>query len=189
MWLDRLSSHSTPSASPPPSANRSFSPASRRPSHLAPTSAPQRPGFTPRSSSLSLVSNDSTASLLASSRNPNGTGPKRPAAVSSTPDPLEVLEKLLGPKGKGLAPSSKAGDGVDTTEESGFELDFAGLSLQDFLEQETPESDLEAVYNMQTIDECMYNPTIFSSCLLAYSNRRTREGKVRRSPSVYTRLR
>jgi hypothetical protein len=153
MWLDRLSSHSTPSGSPPPPANRSYSPATRRASHLAPTSTPQRPGFSPRSSCLSLVSNDSSTSLLASSRKPNGSGLRRSSTAPNVTNPLEVLEKLLGPEGKAFAGQNT--DNGDTEDESYLELDFAGLSLHEFVAEGAPKEG--TVYNTQTIEECMKN--------------------------------
>ncbi|KUJ07369.1 uncharacterized protein LY89DRAFT_691822 [Mollisia scopiformis] len=57
--------------------------------------AAQRPGFTPRLSSFSINANDSTTSLLSSSRKPNGSGLKQSVTASEDPDPLEVIEKLL----------------------------------------------------------------------------------------------
>jgi vacuolar protein sorting-associated protein 52 len=163
MWLDRLSSHSTPSGSPPPPANRAYSPATRRPSHLAPSSAPQRPGFSPRSSSLSLASNDSTTSLLASSRKPNGSGLRQSSIVPDVTDPLEVLEKLLGPEREGLPePAKTAANGL--VDESDPELDFGGLSLQEVIAEE--DSKEETVYNAQTIEECMEILSILSEYLL-----------------------
>lgn len=153
MWLDRLSSHSTPSGSPPP-ANRSYSPAVRRPSHLAPTSTPQRPGFSPRSSSLSLVSNDSTTSLLASAKKPNGSALRQPSTVPDVTDPLEVLEKILGPEGKGVVvPANNTSNG-DAGDENDEVLDFGGLNLHEFVaSEELPKG--VTVYNAQTIEECM----------------------------------
>ena len=148
MWLDRL--HSTPSASSPPLTTRSAAP--RRPSHLAPSSAPQRPGFNPRSSSLSLASNESTTSLLASSRRPNGSGPKQSYAG---PDPLNILERLLGPEGKTLKESSEAVNGAGASGID-FELDFHGLSLRQLVTQEAADSRLEPVQNTQSIEECKY---------------------------------
>jgi hypothetical protein len=155
MWLDRLSSHSTPSGSPPPPSHRGISPAPRRPSHLAPSSAPQRPGFSPRSSSLSLASSESNTS--APVRN-HSSALKQSTTISNAPDPLVVLERLLGPEGKGATGTSKAINGVDKDEESDFALDLGGLSLRELLAQETPSSEPESVYNSQTIEECTYHP-------------------------------
>ena len=153
MWLDRLSSHSTPSGSPPP-ANRSYSPAARRPSHLAPNPTPQRPGFSPRSSSLSLVSNDSTTSLLASSKKPNGSGLRQSSSVPKVTDPFEVLEKILGPEGKRIAGPANSRSNGDEGDENDLELDFGGLNLHEFVAaDELPKE--ETLYNTQTIEECM----------------------------------
>jgi hypothetical protein len=155
MWLDRLSSHSTPSGSPPPPTNRAFSPASRRASHLAPSGAPQRPGFSPRSSSLSLASDGSSASLPAPSRT-HASALKQSTTISNAPDPLVVLERLLGPEGSS---SSKAANDADGSEESEFGIDFEGLSLRELLVQGSPLSEPEAGYTPQTIEECTYFST------------------------------
>lgn len=156
MWLDRLSGHSTPSATPPHS--RSFSPASRRTSHLAPQAAAQRPGFNPRSSSLSLVSNDSTTSLLGNARKVNGSGLKQSATVPDYPEPLEVLEKLLGSETQ-TTDGSNNGQNEDTVQETGNsedEFDFEGLSLSEFLNAGISENSDSLVYKSQTVDECKY---------------------------------
>jgi hypothetical protein len=158
MWLDRLSSHSTPSGSPPPPTNRAFSPATRRASHLAPSSGSQRPGFSPRSSSLSLASNDSSTSLPATSRN-HTSGLKQSTTISNAPEPLVVLERLLGPEGRGVTGTSKAINGVDGSEESEFGLDFEGLTLRELLAQESSTPEPEHVYTPQTVEECRYHPT------------------------------
>lgn len=161
MWLDRLSGHSTPavtpSASPPPSVNRAYSPAPRRPSHLAPISAKQRPGYTARSSSLSLNSNDSTTSLLASSRKPNGSGSTQSITTPDVKDPLEVLEKLLGPEGNVTAAASRVKNSVNGTglaeEDDEGGLDFEGLSLRELASRHVAPKET-IVYNAQTTEEC-----------------------------------
>ncbi|CZR62370.1 related to SAC2 protein [Phialocephala subalpina] len=159
MWLDRLSGHSTPAAtpsgSPPPPANRAYSPAPRRQSHLAPASAAQRPGFNPRSSSLSINSNDSTTSLLSSSRKPNGSGLKQSVTAPDVADPLEVLEKLLGPEGN--APDvSKPKSTVNGTRAAEYDdnedLDFEGLSLRELASRKFT-SEEGTVYTAQTTEE------------------------------------
>ena len=133
MWLDRLSGLSTPSPAPP-STSRAYSPAPpQRPSHLVPTSAPQRPIFSPRSSSLSVHSNDSTTSLLASSKRINGSSLKQSVTATDAPDPLKVLERLLGGDANGQVSGSQV-EGKETTElELEGELDFGGLSLREIL--------------------------------------------------------
>ncbi|TAQ91207.1 hypothetical protein B7494_g397 [Chlorociboria aeruginascens] len=159
MWLDRLSGHATPSGSPPPPANRaSFSPLPRRLSHLGPNnSLVQRSGFNPRSSSLSLVSNESTTSLLSSSRKPNGSGLKQSTIVLDVPEPLEVLENLLGTEGNTQANTSQSAvetSGANRTgsllKDNEGELDLEGLNLRDWI---TPSALDNSIYKSQTIEE------------------------------------
>jgi hypothetical protein len=154
MWLDRLS-NSTPTGSPPPT-KRAYSPAPpRRQTGHTPNST-QRPPFNARASSLSLGSNDSTTSLLAS-RRPTASTLKQVTTVSNVPNPLDVLEKLLGSEGMDEVKAKPATNGVhNTLGEVGFELDFGGLSLQELaLADSSPVED--SVYNSQTIEECMYS--------------------------------
>ncbi|KAM3065517.1 Vacuolar protein sorting-associated protein 52 [Clarireedia jacksonii] len=165
MWsLDRLSGHTTPSASPPPPLNRNIS---RRPNHLAPSQAGSRPAFNPRSSSLSLLSNDSTTSLLSSSRKPNGSNLKQSAIPADAPDPLKVLGRLLGdgqavqsPSAQGQRQTTSAATAV-VIEEDEAEIDFGGLSLQDILAAEPLEVEDEHVYKTQTIDEYEHDKNKF----------------------------
>jgi hypothetical protein len=160
MWLDRLSGHSTPStiSSAPPNS-RSFSPApARRPSYLAPQAASQRPGYNPRSSSLSLVSNDSTNSLLGNTRKVNGTGVKRRVALPDYPEPLEVLEKLLDSESKAAngTGNNNNEDAAQDEDELEGEFDFEGLSLRQFIESDILETGVSHVHSSQTVEECMY---------------------------------
>ncbi|KAH7314048.1 Sac2 family-domain-containing protein [Rhexocercosporidium sp. MPI-PUGE-AT-0058] len=128
------------------------SPAPRRPSHLGPASAIQRPGFSPRSSSLSINSNDSTTSLLASSRRPNGSGLKKSATVLDTPDPLAVLEKLLGSEGNGMDQKSSLTIGTTSVDDVEGELDFEGLNLRELISPKTIHAQ-EGLYTMQTVEQ------------------------------------
>ena len=156
MWLDRLSSHSTPSGSPPPPLNRSYSP--RRQSSLAPPTSAQRP-FNPRSSSLlSLQSNDSSNSLLSSKR-PNGNSQKLANTIPNTPDPLEVLQAVIGSETKQLSKITKSGvnTGHVVIEQGDFELDFGALNLHDLLLQCSSEDEEVPVLKSQTIEECTYS--------------------------------
>ncbi len=174
MWLDRLSGHTTPaatpSASPPPVASRPYSPAPRRSGHLGPQSAVQRSGFNPRSSSLSLHSNDSTTSLLSSSKRPNGSTLKQSVIAEDVPSPLAVLESLLGAEGKEQANAVKAQHGVNGfgTDDEDFEneLDFEGLSLREFASRSFPPTPEGYVNTTQSIEECMF--TSWVSC--SYAN-------------------
>lgn len=155
MWLDRLSANSTPNQSSVPVHNRPYSPAPpRRPSHLAPQPGSYR-GFSPRSSSLSLHSNESTTSLLSSSRKVNGSNLRQSAAVPAYPEPIEVLEKLLG---SGTRPTDQPPQDseVDVQGDGDFDehVDFNGLSLH-ALALSAGENVDSVVYRPQTVEECM----------------------------------
>ncbi|QSZ34042.1 hypothetical protein DSL72_005622 [Monilinia vaccinii-corymbosi] len=161
MWsLDRLSSHATtPSASPPPPPLNRNPTLPRRPSRLVPSPVGGRPSFNPRSSSLSLVSNDSNSSLLSSSRRPNGSNLKQAATPPNVPDPLEVLGTLLN-NGEGVKPPSAEGrratngtvPSIRREDEEG-EWDFGGLSLHDIVAGEPCDDGDEHVYESQTLEE------------------------------------
>ncbi|EPE26118.1 hypothetical protein GLAREA_02030 [Glarea lozoyensis ATCC 20868] len=155
MWLDRLSGHSTPAATPLASSSsstkRSYSPGARRSSNLAPPTSGPRPGFSPRSSSLSLPSNDSTTSLLSSSRRPNGSGLKHSAATVDIPNPLEVLEKLVG---SGIQSEPVEFEGDD--EEYGdfeLDLDFEGLTLHEIASGRSSPGDHGREFATQSVEE------------------------------------
>ncbi|RDL33683.1 uncharacterized protein BP5553_08051 [Venustampulla echinocandica] len=163
MWLDRFSGHSTPAASasgsPPPSASRSYSPAPRRrQSNLGPPSAAQRPGFSPRSSSLSLASNDSTTSLLGLSKRPNGSALRQSVTAVDAPNPLDVLERLLA-SGDKESPSSErtaARNGIPSRlvyDDSELELDFGGLNLRDIAGGKGLLAKDDHIYAVQTVEE------------------------------------
>lgn len=107
MWKDRLSGHPTSSGVPSP-RHRSQSPGVRAPSHLAPY---QRPTFSPRSSSLSLISNASTSSGPLTAPRQNGStvdhGPVK-GALDDDADPLSVLGRILRVPSDGLDKRSTA---------------------------------------------------------------------------------
>ena len=160
MWLDRLSNHPTPSASPPMGPNRSFSPAPRRPSHLAPGLS-QRPGYSPRSSSLSVVSraNSSTGSLPAAARIPNGSTLKQEIIPPPNfDDPLQILEQVIGsPLREGDDGSGEADEeeSAERPPELVEDIAFEGLSLRDFANS-SPEPDENSYTAGQnfSIEEC-----------------------------------
>lgn len=164
MWgLDRFSAHSTPSGTPPPRRD-SYSPAPRRPYPSGPGPLPPRPGLNPRSSSLSLVSPaSSSTSLPASARIPNGAGRRRPTggAPPNVPDPLHVLESIMGgPPRKPVNLKGEAAIGTipNKPEEVVVDIDFGGLSLQDFAAEAAPEirhSHPVHTYSSQSVEECM----------------------------------
>jgi hypothetical protein len=163
MWaLDRLSAHSTPSGTPPPPRRDSYSPAPRR--GYPP---PARPGLPTRTSSLSLnTPATSSANLPSAARIPNGPGRRRPGTGGpvppNVPDPLQVLEAILGgpPRKPAAGKGDSAGD-VSRPEELVEEIDFGGLSLQDFAAAEVdpiqPASPVHT-YSTQSVEECTSSP-------------------------------
>ena len=136
MWLERFSaqsSQSTPSTTP----NRSYSPAPRRSVQLGPSTLPRRPGLSPRTSSLSVGSlGGSTESLPSAARLPNGSNLKNELASSPTPDipdPVDVLESILGPLRKEGPDHENASNGVGGTPPTLTEdIDFGGLNLEEY---------------------------------------------------------
>lgn len=150
MWLDRLSGNPSPSASPPQANNRSFSPAPRRSSSLAVPYSSQRPGFNPRVSSQSLVSNESTTSLLGSSRKVNGSGLKQVSRAAEYCEPLDVLEGILGLH---LKNENTEGDEIDNYKWG--ELEFEGLNLRELADQQLDERNGPTTYKPQTTEERM----------------------------------
>lgn len=162
MWgLDRISGHSTPLGGTPP-RRESFSPAPRRPYPSGPGPLPVRPGLNPRSSSLSLVSPlSSTSSLPQTANIPNGSGRRRPpgSVPLNVPDPLQVLEQIMGGPPRKPVAVQAGGIGVlpDKPEELDTDIDFEGLSLQDFAAAEVhrPVTSLVHTYSAQSVEECM----------------------------------
>ncbi|OTA97260.1 hypothetical protein M434DRAFT_391975 [Hypoxylon sp. CO27-5] len=159
MWLDRLAGQST-SPAPSQPGSRPYSPAPRRtPSGLGPyITSQQRPGLTPRSSSLSLASTESSASsFLASSRRANGSTLKESSTIYSGPDPVEILNKLLGDEKKQAASATRsAADSVSSisAEDLQLEFDFGGLSVRELaLSEEPPILDGASVYRPQAAEE------------------------------------
>ncbi|KAF1836464.1 Vps52-domain-containing protein [Decorospora gaudefroyi] len=160
MWgLDRLSSYSTPSGTPPPRQD-SYSPAPRR-GYPAPVQ-PLRPGLNPRSSSLTpLVSpNASTTSLPSSARVPNGGPRRRPTggAPPNIPDPLHVLESIMGGPPRKSATANRDTEAHTRAKPAEVEadIDFGGLSLQDFVAesniQRQPSTSVHT-YSAQSVEE------------------------------------
>ncbi|KAF1913030.1 Sac2 family-domain-containing protein [Ampelomyces quisqualis] len=161
MWgLDRLSAYSTPSGTPPPRRD-SYSPAPRRGYPPSGSGAlPPRPGLVPQTSSLSPISpTASTASLPPSARPPNGGPRRRPTggAPHPGPDPVQVLASIMG--GLPRKPLTASGDKSEVVAEKPEvvleEIDFGGLSLQDFAE--APQEDMRPTtvhtHSAQSIEE------------------------------------
>ncbi|KAB5572118.1 Sac2 family-domain-containing protein [Coniochaeta sp. 2T2.1] len=165
MWLDRLAGHGSGGATPQPNS-RPISPLPRRTSssrgpgpylasqaagpYVTSQTALSRPGMTPRGSNLSLISNDSNSSFLASSRRPNGSNLKQ-SMIAEGPDPEEVLVTLLGIKTSGVAPEETPKVTI-TEDDLDYEFDFGGLSLRDLAQEDTA-LDGGNVYKPQTVEE------------------------------------
>ena len=161
MWTERRSSQSTPSHTPPQS--RPYSPAQRRPG-AGPGPLPPRPNIHPRSSSLSLAStpNASVTNLQAAARVPAGSSLRneiRNPTPDNVADPLEVLSSILG---KPVKPKSTDGETQRPESELIADIDFGGLSLQDFVKrgdvQQDKAPDVHS-YTVRSIEECTCRPT------------------------------
>ncbi|KAK0750999.1 Sac2 family-domain-containing protein [Schizothecium vesticola] len=153
MWLDRRTGPhpgiAAQAASQPNS--RPISPLPRRTSSSrGPYLTSQRPGSTPRVSNLPLVSNDSSSSLLGSSKRANGSALKQSVTVEDAPDPAEVLEKILGPPPAGTDTQS-TGIRPITEEDLELEFDFGGLGLRELASGSPGRRD--ATYKTQTIQD------------------------------------
>ncbi|KAL8939882.1 MAG: hypothetical protein Q9216_003103 [Gyalolechia sp. 2 TL-2023] len=158
MWLDRLSGQSTPSPSPPSVQKRSYSPATGRSTHLAPTNA-IRPPYGPRTSSLNIGTrpNSSTTSLN-SSRLPNGSSLRQeiipPTDIN---DPVDVLKNVLGKKLDNAINGKVDGDDSATSQKPPQlveHVDFGELSLHAFAESSHKEEDEGSQYlTSQSVEE------------------------------------
>ncbi|KAI8628268.1 Vps52-domain-containing protein [Xylariaceae sp. FL1651] len=134
MWLDRLAGQSPSPASSQP-GSRAYSPAPRRTaSGLGPyLTSQQRPGITPRSSSLSLASVDSSASSLLASRRATGSTLRQSTTAYIGPDPVDVLAGLLNGstiESNSTPDSDRDPTSLITLEDLRAEFDFGGLSLR-----------------------------------------------------------
>lgn len=165
MWLDRFSSqNNTPSGSPPPPQNRSYSPAPRRSSHLVPEIS-KRPSFTPRTSSLQLGlrSNASTTSLASTRPIQNGSTLKQQITPPTDfVEPLQVLADIVG-KPLVVLQSEQCdrqyGEEIKRPNQLVEEVDFNGLSLQEFARQDLNKigrGEGQHEISEQTVEECEY---------------------------------
>lgn len=167
MWLDRFSGNNTPSGSPPSSQNRSYSPAPRRSSHLAPGTS-VRPSHNSRSSSahLGVISNASTTSLNSAKVTHGSTLKQQITPPAEVVDPLKVLAAVVGkslPR-EGLD-NGGAHDGVEFEKPSHLveDIEFNRLSLKEFVLvdlSDEEEDGLNSVTTVQTVEECEYVYTL-----------------------------
>ncbi|KAJ4130031.1 Vacuolar protein sorting-associated protein 52 [Fusarium equiseti] len=151
MWLDRLAGGpaTSPGPSTPQPGGRPYP--KRTSSTLSPYVTSQRPGVSPRGSSLSLVSNDSSSSLLSSARRPNGSGLRQASTIETGPDSLEVLETLLaGFSDIQDRPEKKTAIYQDDLD---FEADFGGLSLKELATSQPPDTTISDNRKPKTTEE------------------------------------
>jgi len=157
-FLDRFAgpAATAPSATPPP-MQRNYSPVPRRGPYLQPS----RPGLNPRTSSLaSLASSQSSISLPQNVKALNGSSLKNQLVNPSpnAPDPLEVLQNIIGaPPRKRRASKHELAHKKPTVVVE--DIDFGGLSLQDFAEadQSKPMQPSRVnPYSVQSVEECMF---------------------------------
>ncbi|MCJ1471258.1 hypothetical protein MMC07_009906 [Pseudocyphellaria aurata] len=160
MWLDRFSGNNTPSGSPPPSQNRSYSPAPRRSGHLAPGTS-VRPSQNSRSSSsqLGVKSNASTTSLNSAKVTHGSTLKQQITPPADVADPLKVLAAVVGKSlpPEGLNNGGAHGD-VEFQKPSHLveDIEFNGLSLKEFAlvdRSDEAEDGLNSVTTVQTVEE------------------------------------
>ncbi|KAK8929863.1 hypothetical protein H634G_01554 [Metarhizium anisopliae BRIP 53293] len=157
MWLDRLAGGPSGASgqSTPQPGNRSYSPLPRRTSsNLSPYLTSQRAGHSPRSSSLSLASNDSSISLLPASRRPNGSSLRHSSTIPNLPDPVETLERLLQQPGhvENDAETQKARTSSIVEADLDLDFDFGGLGLKELVSSHPPEHAMTASRQPQTVE-------------------------------------
>ncbi|KAG6041668.1 hypothetical protein E4U41_002942 [Claviceps citrina] len=169
MWLDRLAGgpSSASGQSTPLPGSRSYSPLPRRTSStLSPYVTSQRPGHSPRNSSLSLVSNDSPHSLLAQSRRTNGSAFRQSASTPNVNDSLETLGRILTSSKKAGA---NDGEGQKTISSSiteadlELDVDFGGLSLKEFALSQVPDDIESSPPQGQFVEDYPKERTAFES--------------------------
>ncbi|KAF6841939.1 vps52 sac2 family protein [Colletotrichum plurivorum] len=150
MWLDRLAAQSNPSPTSSQPGSRPYSPLPRRASN-SPYVTSQKSGVTPRGSSLSLVSNDSSGSLLAF-RRVNGSGLKQSQTTYDGPDSIEILGEILGTVSLQSAKTNQ-NTGFVGEEDLNFDFDFEGLSLRELASSNRTDPEDADSYRRQTTEE------------------------------------
>lgn len=75
--------------------------------------------------------------------------------AADAPDPLQILEKLLGSEGNGSSSTSPANGYGAEGEDFELELDFENLSLREFASRELS-TKKEHSYATQTVEECKF---------------------------------
>ena len=171
MWLDRFAGpHPGSNPSPPNSQSRTHSPLPRRTSSArGPYLTSQRPGLSPRGSSLSLASSDSSSSLLSASKRTNGSALRQSTTVDTGPDPEEILVRILGPLPDTAAPEENVTRPI-TEEDIELDFDFGGFSLRELATDDTSRLTADT-YKPQTVEDCRSSSvcTTSSSCTHSYN--------------------
>lgn len=104
---------------------------------------------------MSLVSSDSSVSLLASSRRPNGSGARQVSAVTDqTARSIDALDRLLR-TGTGGAPVVDTNAGLISDSDLELDFDFDGLSLTELATSIKEYQIREPTLKPQSKDECM----------------------------------
>ncbi|KAK1594429.1 Vps52/Sac2 family protein [Colletotrichum navitas] len=151
MWLDRLAAQSNPSTSTlSQPGSRPYSPLPRRTSST-PYVTSQRSGLTPRGSQLSLISNDSSSSLLAS-RRVNGSGLKQSQITYDGPDSVEILGQILDTTSITDSVASST-TGIITQQDFELDYDFDGLSLRELASSNKADTHETDSHRRQTAEE------------------------------------
>lgn len=102
-----------------------------------------------------MVSSDSTTSLLASSRKPNGSEARQPAAPQ-VPDSVNILERILAADSE-IVGRAQAKASLITEEDLGLDVDFGGLSLKE-LASGSSDGDATGFRRPQNASECTLHP-------------------------------
>lgn len=96
------------------------------------------------------MSSDSTTSLLASSRKPNGSDARQ--QPGQAPDSVDVLEKLLAADSE-VVGKAQSRASLITPEDLTFDVDFGGLSLKE-LAAGSFDQDATSLRRPQSASEC-----------------------------------
>ncbi|WQF80091.1 hypothetical protein CDEST_05105 [Colletotrichum destructivum] len=151
MWLDRLAVQSNPSPSSSQPGSRPYSPLPRRTSS-SPYVTSQRPGLTPRGSQLSLISNDSSTSLLASRRVNGSSGLKQSQTTYDGPDSVEILGQILGTTSFAESAVNRTTGSIGE-QDLELDFDFDGLSLRQLASSNKAGTGDADSYRRQTTEE------------------------------------
>ncbi|KAL1869985.1 hypothetical protein VTK73DRAFT_2879 [Phialemonium thermophilum] len=148
MWLDRFASQHSGGTSPQ-SNSRPISPLPRRTSGSRGPYLTSKAGGTPKGSSLSLISSDSSSSLLTGPRKGQGSNLRQSTNATDGPDPEEVLASIIGAKD----PLEDKPEIRITIEDLGLDFDFGGLSLRALARGDNNRPSGEHAYKPQTVEE------------------------------------